>query len=84
MKKQTRSILSELQSFLPAESKEIVIGNRANHIIESAVNLLELISRHYAPEQAAELEKKLLSSIKNRDAKRFERHIKKLKETPGE
>lgn len=84
MKNKTRSILSELQNFLPTESKEIVISNRANHIIESSINLLELIAKNYSPEEAVELEKKLLSSIKNRDAKRFERQIKKLKEPTGE
>lgn len=79
MKKQTRSILNELQSFLPAQSKEIVIGNRASHIIESAINLFELIDRNYSPEQAEELKKRMFSSIKNSDPKRFEKTIKKFK-----
>lgn len=79
MKKQTRSILNELQSFLPSQSKEIVIGNRASHIIESAINLFELIDRNYDPEQAEELKKRMFSSIKNKDPKRFEKTISKLK-----
>ena len=80
MNKTTRSILTELTGYIPNESKEIIIGNRANHIIESAVNLIELINKHYPPEQAEELQKKLFSSIKNKDSKRFERSIKKFKD----
>lgn len=80
MKKKTRSILSELQNFLPEGNKDIIIENRANHIIQSAINLLEQIHTSYNPEQAEELEKRFYSSLRNRDPRRFERMIKKIKE----
>lgn len=81
MKKHNRSILSELQNIIPTENKDIIIENRAGHIIQSAINLLEQVSKNYTPEQAEELEKKFFSSIKNRDGRRFERSIKKIHES---
>lgn len=81
MKKKTRSILSELQSFLPKDNKDIIVENRASHIIESAINLMEQIYKSYPQEQAEELEKKFYSSVRCRDGRRFERSIKKLKES---
>ena len=81
MKKQTRSILNELQNFLPKENKDVIVENRASHIIESAINLIEQIYKSYTPEQAEELEKKFYSAVRNRDGRRFERSIKKIKES---
>lgn len=81
MKKHNRSILTELAESLGAENKDIVLENRAGHIIQSAINLLEQVSKNYSPEQAEELEKKFYSSIKNRDGRRFERSIKKIHES---
>lgn len=80
MKKTTRSILSELQNFVPQENKDIIIESRASHIIQSAINLFEQIEKNYTPEEADELQKKFYSAIKNKDSRRFERAIKKLKE----
>lgn len=84
MKKKTRSILNELQNYLPEGNKDIIIENRANHIIQSTINLLEQIYSSYTAEQAQELEKRLYSSVKNRDPKRFERKIKEIKESNGD
>jgi len=84
MKKKTRSILNELQNFLPEGNKDIIIENRANHIIQSAINLLEQIHKSYTAENAEELEKRFYSSLKNRDPKRFERKIKEIKEGSGD
>ena len=83
MKKKPRSILTELQNILPEGNKDIIIENRANHILQSAINLLEQIYKSYTPEQAEELEKRFYSSLKNRDPRRFERKIKEIKENSG-
>ena len=80
MKKRTKSILNELQNYLPEANKDIIIENRANHIIQSAINLLTQICENYSAEEAEELEKRFYSSVKNRDPQRFERTIKKIKE----
>lgn len=84
MKKRTRSILSELQNFLPNDNKDIIIENRASHIIHSAINLLEQIHSNFTKEEAEELENRFYSSLRNRDPKRFERTIQSMKDKENE
>ena len=47
------------------------IKRRADHIIKSAIHLLERIDKDYDDETAKRLEKRLLASIKNRKPSRF-------------
>jgi hypothetical protein len=81
MKKRTRSILKELEAILPQQNRQAIIESRASHIIESAINLLNQIYTAYGPDEALELEKRFLSSLKNRDPKRFDRGMKKFKDS---
>jgi len=80
MTTQRRSILQELNSYVPPKNKEDVLESRAGHIIASAINLMDLIHTHYSPEEAELMEKRFLSSIKGRDPKRFGRAIGKVKD----
>lgn len=77
MQKRTRSLLEELESVGSNRDINHVIENRANNIIVSAINLLELMNRHYDKDKAELLEKRLLSAIKNRDQNKFAKSIKK-------
>jgi hypothetical protein len=80
MQKRTRSLLEELE--LVGNNRDInhVIENRANNVITSAINLIELINRNYSPEKAELLEKKLLSSIKSKEPTRFAKSMRKKHE----
>lgn len=80
MQKRTKSILSELNRILPPENKHAVMENRGSHIIESCINFIDHIHSNFDAETAMELEKRLYSSIKNRDPKRFERGVRKVRE----
>jgi len=80
MQKRTKSLLEELESIGSNRDMNHVIENRANNVITSAINLIELISRHYSPDKAEILEKKLLSAIKGRDANRFSKSMRKKNE----
>lgn len=77
MQKQTRSLLEELQSLGNKRDTTHLIESRASNIIASAINLLEMISKHYDSEKAEILERKLLSAIKSRDHNRFSKSLKK-------
>ncbi len=77
MQKRTRSLLEELESIGNNRDMNHVIENRANNIIVSAINLLELMNRHYDKDKAELLERRLLSAIKNRDHDKFAKSIKK-------
>jgi len=80
MQKQTRSLLQELEALGNNRDTSHIIESRAHNIITSAINLLELISKHYPEEQAQILERKLLSAIKSKDQQRFSKSLRKNRE----
>lgn len=80
MQKRTKSLLEELQAIGNNRDIHHVIENRANNIITSAINLLELINKHYNAEKAEVLERKLLSAIKSKDHHRFAKSLRKKNE----
>lgn len=80
MKKITRSLLEELNSISVKKNSEAVIETRATHVIDSAINLLNLIKENYTPEQAYELERRLINSIRGSDSSKFVRGIRKLRD----
>jgi len=80
MQKNTRSLLQELEELGSNRDASHLIESRASNIITSAINLLEMINRHYSPEKALILEKKLLSSIKSKDKERFSKSLRKNNE----
>jgi hypothetical protein len=77
MQKQTRSLLQELEAIGNNRDTAHIIESRGHNIITSAINLLELINRHYTPEQALILEKKLLNAIRARDQGKFSKTLRK-------
>lgn len=77
MERKTRSLLEELEALGNNRDTKHVIESRAHNIITSAINLVELINKHYDSEKAAILEKKLLSAIKNKDSDKFTKSIRK-------
>ena len=77
MQKQTRSLLQELEALGNNRDTTHIIESRAHNIITSAINLLELINKHYPEEQAQLLERKLLSAIKSKDQQRFSKSLRK-------
>ena len=81
MKRSTRSLLEELNSISTKKNSEAVIESRAAHVINSAINLLNLIKKNYNPEQAYELERRFINSIKGSDPSKFVRSIRKLRDS---
>jgi len=80
MQKKTRSLLEELEAIGKNRDTKHIIESRAHNIITSAINLLEMIKKHYDTEKAQILERKLLSAIKARDQDRFSKSIRKKDE----
>lgn len=80
MKKSTKSLLEELNAVAKKKHSEAIIETRATHVIDSAINLLNLIKESYPPDQAYELERRLLNSIKGGDGQKFIRSIRKLRD----
>jgi hypothetical protein len=80
VKRHTRSLLEELNDIAIKKDTEAVIESRAQHVIDSAVNLLRTIRENFDPESAYELERRFLNSIKAGDSAKFTRGIRKLRD----
>ena len=81
MKKQTRSILQELNNLAITSDKDRLIESTANNIINSSINLINLINSEYDATTASELERRFLNSIRSGDPKKFKRGISKIIES---
>ena len=81
MQRKTRSILEELDSFKLQKDRESLVESRANHVITGAINLINFIRESYDAEQADELERRLLNSIRGQDPQKFARGVKRISES---
>ena len=81
LKRATRSLLEELNSVAVKKDSEAIVESRAAHVINSAINLLSTIKESFPPEQAYELERRFLNSIKAGDPSKFTRGIRKLRDS---
>ncbi len=77
--RKSRSILEEISTYVPQKSREDIIEARAQHIIASAINLLESIDESFSMEDAEALKKRFVSSIRGADPNRFTRMVKRIK-----
>jgi hypothetical protein len=78
MKETTKSLLESLVDMAPSQDTSLVIEVRGSHIIASAIQLLDTIEKNYGAQLAEDLEKRLLSSIRNRNSGKFTRATKTL------
>jgi hypothetical protein len=81
LKRTTRSLLEELNSIADKKNGDAIIESRATHVIDSAIHLLSLIRENYSPDQAYELERRLINSIKGGDPSKFTRSIRRLRDS---
>jgi len=77
MQKKTRSLLEELDGMYIQRDQRHVIETRAANLIASAIRLLEQIEQTYTPEDALNLQRKLLNAINQRDPAKFTRSVRR-------
>jgi hypothetical protein len=80
MRKSTRSILQELSDIGLSRDPDHLVESRGSNIIQSAINLINLIKENYDVETAAEIERRFLNSIKSGDLNKFKRGMKRIQE----
>lgn len=80
MKKQTKSLLEEINSIIPAKDVHSVVESRAQQVIASVNNLINLIESNYEDPARSELVKRLFNSMKSGDSRKFVRGIRMIKE----
>jgi len=56
-----------------------LIESRATHVIQGAINLINHMKEVFDPDTAAELERRLLNSIRSQDPAKFTRGIRKTR-----
>lgn len=80
MKKQTRSILEEIGNIVPQQDRATVIESRASHVINSAINVINMIHETFDADTAVDLERKLINSIRGKDNNKFARSVRKYRQ----
>ena len=78
MKRKTRSILEEINSMSPNRDRKQIVEANAEHVIVTAINLINLINETFDVETAADLNKRLINSIRTKDPRKFKRGVSKL------
>ncbi len=79
MQKRTRSILDELAQMPVSKDRENLVESRASHVIQGAINLINYIKENYDAEQADELERRLINSIRTNDINKFVRGVRRFR-----
>ena len=77
MQEKTKSILEELDSLYIERDRRAIIETRASNLIETAIRLLEQIDAEFSPDQAENLQRKLLNAIRQRDTSKFSRSVRR-------
>ncbi len=77
MNKRFSSILDELDYVSP-RNRDLVIESRAHQVIASFAHLMKLIEESYDSEVAADLQKRLLASLRTLNEEKFSRKIRSL------
>jgi uncharacterized protein (UPF0305 family) len=79
MDRPVKSIIEELDRFVPQRDKHQIIEARASNVIASAVNLISLINESFSDEEASELNRRLVKAIQNQDPCKFNRKIREYR-----
>lgn len=76
--KRSRSILEELNSISVDRDKNHILENRVQHLVSTVNNIRAMLSDLYEENTAADLEKRLINSLKSGDSAKFSRGLKKV------
>ena len=75
MKRRTRSILEEITTAAPGTTKRNIVEDKSQHILESPINIIQEFYQVYNKEEAQDLHKKFINSIRSLDEKKFYRSL---------
>jgi len=78
MKRKTRSILEEINAMAPKRDKKHIVESNGQQVIQTAINLINLINESFDVETASDLNKRLINAIRTKDPKKFARGIGKV------
>ncbi|AFC21737.1 virion structural protein [Cronobacter phage vB_CsaM_GAP32] len=78
MSNKKHNLLDSIVNYTSDKEKLQSLGNRADHAINSIINLLDSIEEEFEGEEAEDLKRRLFLSIKNRDYRKFEKGLENL------
>ncbi len=84
MNKSPKNLVEELDRFIPQRDKHQIIEARANNIVVSAINLINLICESFETDESEELNKRLIAAIRNKDPQKFSRKIREYRKLEEE
>jgi hypothetical protein len=61
------------------KDRENLVESRASNVIAGAINLINYIRENYDADQAAELERRLINSIRTQEPEKFRRGVRRMK-----
>jgi hypothetical protein len=61
------------------KDRENLVESRASHVIQGAINLINYIRENYDAEQAGELERRLINSIRTQEPDKFKRGVRRMR-----
>jgi uncharacterized protein (UPF0305 family) len=81
--KKFRSILDELNDYVPQRDRDHFIESRAQQVLASVSHLQNLINEAFDPGLAEELQRRLLLAVKSGDDKKFVRKLREARAKKG-
>lgn len=72
-----RTLLDELDALVPKGHRYRVVESKADHLLCSIQNFMQLLSENYDPEKADELRKRFVLAVKSSDPAKFKRGLPK-------
>ena len=78
MSNKKHNLLDSIVNYTSDKEKLQSLGNRADHAINSIINLLDSIDEDFEQEEAEDLTRRLFLSIKNRDYRKFEKGLENI------
>lgn len=76
-----RSLLDEIEDFIPAQNKFKVLEMRCSNAINSVIHVLEMLEENLTEEEYEIIEQKLLLAIKRRDESKCVNKLKVIEES---
>ncbi len=73
-----RSIIEELNMISVDRDRNYIVENRGEHLIQSAIHLIEKIEQNYDESTATDLTNRIINSIRSKDPNKFSRGIRKV------
>jgi hypothetical protein len=73
-----RSIIEELNMISVDRDRNYIVENRGEHLIQSAIHLIEKIEQNYDESTATDLTNRIINSIRSKDPSKFSRGIRKI------